>query len=114
MLLTVQEEAQQLEVVMPSPERLHKVKKSMAMIKVVLDERVSVFVVWYQSIVEYVFDNICIILKGAVEKTGLCSFSVDLEKVFKFWKFLMFRTFTIVSAQEARTYLANFAQATAP
>ena len=44
MLLTVQEEAQQLEVVMPSPERLHKVKKSMAMIKVVLDERVSVFV----------------------------------------------------------------------
>ncbi len=42
MLLTVQEEAKRQEVVMPSPERFHKVKKSMAMIKVVLHERVSV------------------------------------------------------------------------
>ncbi|XP_046851022.1 39S ribosomal protein L47, mitochondrial-like, partial [Xenia sp. Carnegie-2017] len=39
MLLTVQEEAKRLQVVMPSPERLHKVKKSMAMIKLVVDER---------------------------------------------------------------------------
>jgi hypothetical protein len=41
MLLTVQAEARRQEVIMPSPERFHKVKKSMAMIKVVLDERVS-------------------------------------------------------------------------
>ncbi|CAB3987271.1 39S ribosomal L47, mitochondrial [Paramuricea clavata] len=39
MLLTVQAEARRQEVVMPSPQRFHKVKKSMAMIKVVLDER---------------------------------------------------------------------------
>lgn len=44
MLLTVQEEAKRQEVVMPSPERIHKVKKSMAMIKVVLGERVSAMV----------------------------------------------------------------------
>ena len=39
MLLTVEEEAKRQEVIMPSPQRLHKVKKSMAMIKVVLNER---------------------------------------------------------------------------
>ncbi|XP_028394233.1 39S ribosomal protein L47, mitochondrial-like [Dendronephthya gigantea] len=39
MLLTVQEEAKRQEIVMVSPERLQKVKKSMALIKVVLNER---------------------------------------------------------------------------
>lgn len=40
MLLTVQEEAKRQEIIMVSPERLQKVKKSMGMIKVVLNERV--------------------------------------------------------------------------
>ena len=50
MLLTVEEEAKRQEVIMPSPERLHKVKKSMAMIKVVLHERVSAYVCIYSML----------------------------------------------------------------
>jgi len=39
MLQTVKAEAKRLEVPMPNPERLRKVQKSMAMIKVVIGER---------------------------------------------------------------------------
>lgn len=39
MLQTVKAEAQRLQVPMPNPERINKVRKSMAMIKVVIGER---------------------------------------------------------------------------
>lgn len=39
MLLTVREEAKRLQMPMPNPERIVKVRKSMAMIKVVVGER---------------------------------------------------------------------------
>ena len=68
MLLTVQEEAHRQEVVMPSPERLHKVKKSMAMIKVVLDERVSMFI-WLTN-----YTAICKLPLIVIYSSRLCTF----------------------------------------
>ncbi len=61
MLQTVREEAKRLQIPMPGPERMTKVQKSMAMIKVVIGERERALKalekMGYQSVAEEVMDS---------------------------------------------------------